>query len=246
MTEDDRTIDADDHMLDELRRLAADACAEPDLQRGSDETIDADESTMDLLRQFAAEARADSTPIPSDPDETPPGGFDAPPTGKHDPPFAAADTLVALDPDAVPKWDEPAAAQAPEPLPQLETAPASAPLSGSSADRHRSSLPPLDGLIEPRPNVSAPLAPSAAGSSWRPPPRMVMPTEPQRVHRQDSHRWRAVSLALAAVLVVVLVFVGYNVLIGDDAPAEQVPGVLPVDGEPVGTGAPDGGGNDGG
>ena len=228
MTEDDRTIDADDGMLDELRRLAADARAQAESGQGPDETVDADGSTMDLLRQFAAEARADaSTPSAAhvDPDQTPPGGFEALPSETQDPPDALLeppDRATASPPR------QPSPPPAPDLFPQIASPPA-APVSNV----HRSSLPPLNDLIEPRSEASTSPAPDSRTSSWRPPPRMVMPAEPERGQRPDSHRWRNVSLALAVVLIVVLAFLGYSALTGDDSPSDEVPEELPIDGIPA-------------
>lgn len=67
MTDDDRTVDADPSMLDEIKRLAAQAeadaasAAPPAGRHGGDLTADADASTLDQIRRLAA--AASDTPV---------------------------------------------------------------------------------------------------------------------------------------------------------------------------------------
>ena len=265
MSDDDRTVDADDAALDELRRLAADVRnqqfppppADPDapdahgaagVDAGADRddddvTVGADDASLDELRRFAAEARAQQSARRSD----------AP---------SDATSSEALGSTAPTAPSEPSAAGPPPPLPEVRVPDALLAATNGSPNTTESrsttalaDLPvpdPLDRQAGPDPDRGrdhddGDVTRSRVGDGWRPPPRTVMPTEPERHHEVEHGPWRKIAIGLAVALVVVTAaFVVWIFVIdggGADGPAPTEPTAPTLDGDPEPT---DVGGGSGG
>ena len=234
MTDDDRTLDADDDMLDELRQLAVDAKASGAVaqrETDTDVTIDADDSAMEELRRFAAEARSAASA-----DDTPPAG-----TSREAPLRDVVPVAQSKESETVPLGDIPDLDLPPEQLrrarpramPDLE--PVTPPTaSKAQIDEGVDSTQLRGGVPEP---IAAP-ASIGQGSGWRPPPRMVMPTEPEKRHPTHPGPWRSVAIGLGVAMVVLVAVFALGVVGGDDAPVdEDVPTTDVVDEPADGDGA---------
>ncbi len=223
MADDDRTVEADDMTMEDLRRLAADSRASV----ASDVTVQADDNTMDELRRFAAEAKR---PQPSDDALPPPTTFAAPRDATvHVESIdfdelrrvadaarnGDSDSAGALAPAAAPPPVRPAAPE----LPTVAPPPVIDPIERTTA---RSSVP------NEQPVASAPRAPAIdAEGGWKPPARMVMPTEPERRETHHAGPWKYVAVGLGAVVVaLVAVLVVGRLGSGDEEPTDgSIPSV---------------------
>lgn len=255
MTDDDRTVDADASTMDELRRMAADARSSSNgAEPVEDSTMQADESTMDELRRFAEEARRHTTSAETESAPQPAPASD----GTVD---ADESTMAALRSYAAEARESTAASAEPTidiPPPSAQRR-ATAHESGTVTD-----LPSLPDLrtpeTEPRPravstaddnhtvnrsaepdlsSVRAPAVEPGAGA-WRPPPRMVMPTEPERSAPVHHGPWRTVSIVLGVIAVALAAVVAFSVFTGgDDTPTDDS---VPADSTPAVDDGGDGGG----
>ena len=249
MSDEDRTVDADASTMDELRRLAA--AAKASAESGPiDHTVQADDSTMDELRKFAEQARrqareqASSFPPPSDlADHTvgaDPSAVDElrrfaqeaqlpapPPTERPQPPAvpeaAASSGLVPLPNVSSPELLSDGGEVDTESLPDLPTAvPEPAWSSSVNVDQpDQTTARQTD--IRPSPGPQ-----TGTIEGWRPPARMVMPTEPEKRTEVHHGPWRAIAILLAVAVVALAGFVVFGAVTGgdDDTPTDDsVPGL---------------------
>ena len=246
MSDEDRTVDADASTMDELRRLAA--AAKTSAESGStDHTVQADDSTMDELRKFAEQARRQAREQVS---SFPPPSEGADHTVGADPSVVdelrrlAHDVQLPAPPPAeMPTVPEAAKAPGLGPLPNLS----SPELLSDGGQVDTGSLPDLPTAVpEPAWSSSAsvdqpdhttarltdvrpsPGTPTGKIEGWRPPPRMVMPTEPEKRTEVHHGPWRAIAMLLAVAVVALVGFVVFGAVSGgdDDAPSDDsVPGL---------------------
>lgn len=245
MTDDDRTVDADPATMAELRRLAdaAKASMSNDNREPSDVTVDADPVTMAELRRFADEARrsAASTMVDDVPDRADDHTVDA--DGSEMEALRQYAAEAQRSDVAEPITDLPPPGSALEPpspspaappltdLPQLRERDAwQTPVERTAPPGPPPNLPDHTLARSATPNrpASPPVAPHSDGETWRPPPRMVMPTEPEK--KGDVHHgpWRTIAFVLAGVVAVLLTvflvgaFTGADG--GEEPPADSTPG----------------------
>ena len=235
MTDDDHTVDADETTMETLRRLAADAKAATEVPEPADRTVQADDTTMDELRRFAEEARRQVTLAPAESFPPP----DVPENHTVDADDAAMETLRHYANEA--QGASTSRAEPPIGLPGLASVPENGPVSSPAVDL----LPDLPPLPPEVPRVGAPptddtvarhevhidlVAPQptgrldpSAGGRWQPPPRMVMPTEPEKRTEVHHGPWKNIALGLAAVVAVLaalFVFGQFTSGGDDDTPDE--------------------------
>lgn len=247
MRDEDRTVDADDSTMDELRRLAAEVRARSAASAPENATVDADGATMEELRRFAAQARGQIEPS----SVTATSGSitdlaEGSSVERND--FANAVDLLsgtAFDPPSLPSVEAEGAMRTDRAIPELPAVdtPSSAPDSV-----RRSSLLPIDAVDQTVARGTAPIgratgASSGHGEGWRPPPRMVMPTEQEKHPPRHHGPWKAITIVLVVVVVLLLAVLLSGMLGGDQdelPPDGSVPGEVTEDGG--GSGETDGSG----
>lgn len=213
------TVDADGTTMDELRRLAAEAKQPVAVDVGG--TVEADDATMDELRRLAADAKRSMSAPPVEARDS--SGLPAP--GQD-----VGPDRVSLGGDAspapVPAPPVSPATVPPPPQPQAHSATADVTVAPTVLDQPAATPQPTGPLSVP--------PPSNSGERWSPPPRMVMPTEPDKRHEHHPGPWKKITVALAAVVVVLLVIVVVSAVRGgsdEDAPTD---GSVPTSSTPAG------------
>jgi len=203
--DDDFTVEADDDVVSEIRRIAQEARdrtppVETQAQKFDPEaTIDGSDDLNEIRRMAAAaRAEADVAPTPHSPDSppVPPLTVSLPSTLASvlpSPPPPTRDVSPAIAPRSVSA--KPAATRPPDPATRIQ--PQARPVGDQPAPRESQPT---------RPQTTRP------GTRWQPPSRMLAPNDPPKDEPKSNANYQAVAVMLAALLTLVVVLVVLGVV----------------------------------